>query len=159
MMGKTYKIKQTSKQNKGKFFYTSGYFMKKLAFYVVDRFEKKIFSIKLSKNSKTSCLYNKFSKKSPFLAPKNLLWSCFLVILTRIKHYIQFFSVISVVPIGIDPFLDLNGQNSNFENYKFISDPFYIRVNDWLATAEPSMDIFGHFLWVSPGQNGSLFLN
>ena len=44
MMGKTYKIKfsfikQTSKQNEGKFFYTSGYFMKKLAFYVVDRFE------------------------------------------------------------------------------------------------------------------------
>ena len=116
-------------------------------------------SIKLSKNSKTSCLYDKFSKKRRFWRKKNrfdhVFWSFWL----EKKHYIQFFSVISVVPIGIDPFLDLNGQNSNFENYKFISDPFYIRVNDWLATAEPSMDIFWHFFWVSPGQNGSLFLN
>ena len=98
----------------------------------------------------------------------NFYWSFLTVWLLRkyrvyilaIKYVdVQIFSVISVVTIGIDPFLDLNGQNSNFENYKFISDPFYIRVNDWLATAEPSMDIFWHFFWVSPGQNGSLFLN
>ena len=112
--------------------------------------------IKLSKNSKTSCLYDKFLKKRRFWPKENRFDHVFWPFWPEKKHYIQIFSVISVVPIGIDPFLDLNGQNSNFENYKFISDPFYIRVNDWLATAEPSMDIFWHFFWVSPSQNGSL---
>ena len=133
--------------------------MKKLAFYVVDSFEKNNCFTKTIFKFKNFKFVRQIFEKTPFLAQRKSLWSCFLAILTRKKHYIQIFSVISVVPIGIDPFLDLNGQNSNFENYKFISDPFYIRVNDWLATAEPSMDIFWHFFWVSPGQNKSLFLN
>ena len=83
-------------------------------------------------------------EKTPVFGAKKIALIMFFGHFDQKKTLYSNFSVISVVPIGIDPFLDLNGQNSNFENYKFISDPFYIRVNDWLATAEPSMDIFWH---------------
>ena len=115
-------------------------------------------SLKQSSNSKTSSLYNKFSKKRPIFAQKKSLRSCFFFF--DYKKAILFkFSVIIVVPVGYDEFMHLNGQNSRFEkNYSF-SDPFYIMVNDWLAMAEPSRVIFWNFFRVIPGQNESFFLN
>ena len=116
-------------------------------------------SLKQSSNSKTSSLYNKFSKKRWFLHKKNRFDHVFLLVWLQKSHFIQIFSVISVIPIGFDEFMHLNAQNSHFEkNYSF-SDPFYIMVNDWLAMAEPSRVIFWNFFRVIPGQNESFFLN
>ena len=72
MMGKTYKIKQTSKQINGKFFYTSGYFMKKLAFYVVDRFEKQLFQYNYLEIQKLHVCTTNFRKNTRFWCKKNL---------------------------------------------------------------------------------------
>ena len=48
----------------------------------------------------------------------------FLLIWLHKSHFFQIFSVISVVPIDYDEFLDLNGQNSHFEKIISFSDPF-----------------------------------
>ena len=116
-------------------------------------------SLKQSTNSKTSSLNVKFLKYGLFLRKKNLFDHVFLLIWLHKSHFFQIFSVISVVPIGYDEFLDLNGQNSHFERINSFSDPFYIMVNDWLAMAEPSRVIFWNFFRVIPGQNESFFLN
>ena len=71
-----------------------------------------------------------FRKNGRFLCKKNRFDHVFFVNLTTQKPFFLKFSVISVVPIGYDEFLDLNGQNSHFEKMYSFSDPFYIMVND-----------------------------